>query len=353
MKRQPRQSGFRAQTRIKRTGTFYAYVRGLRELSDGTGGGSHSKTISWEDAKTCGHRDDLARGRREGFYRSKHVSDGSPAGSKMRPAWRRAGFSLTEMLVVVSIMVILMGIAIPTAIEIQKSFESSDGVIHVIEAALGTARAMALRDSTYVGIRFQEDRQGNPYMVLIRYKADNAGVADEFIAVPNRKPIRLPGNTMLIDTMKRTNTTDAHDPTDEPIVKTLPNGSVNLNLSDESINTEPEMRDVTTFVVLFDRQGRLISRNVHVRNSDGYDETNDTSLDKVFNTQANVESDYALLYQDDYPAMGLGEEPSRNTFYLVSRNEFAKVNRLDRYEDYLRYQTPLYVNTYSGEIINK
>ena len=45
----------------------------------------------------------------------------------------------------VAVMAILLGISVPTAQHLKKSFESSTGVRNLINAALSNARAIAIR----------------------------------------------------------------------------------------------------------------------------------------------------------------------------------------------------------------
>ena len=79
----------------------------------------------------------------------------------MAPALKIAGgFSLSEMLVVISVIILLIGIGIPAARQITDSFESSAGLRNVISAALSNARAIATKNQKYAGLRFQQDQNG-------------------------------------------------------------------------------------------------------------------------------------------------------------------------------------------------
>ena len=109
---------------------------------------------------------------------------------------KQFGMSLTEILVVVSIMAILMGISIPAAKQLMHSFESSAGVRHLINAALSNARAIAVREQTYAGVRFQEDAEGHAYITFIVHdpdpSPDGTGLAYGFRAVMGRRPMKMP-----------------------------------------------------------------------------------------------------------------------------------------------------------------
>jgi len=161
-----------------------------------------------------------------------------------------------EILVVVSIMAILMGIAIPAAKSLMASFESGTGVRQLINAALSSARAIAVREQTYAGVRFQQDKDGHTYIVLIEHDPDpspnGTGLANGFRAVTGRKPMKLPEETTL-------------------------NGVSKL--------TGPS--------VVFSPQGKLTIHPVRTSTQDGT-----AGNDTIFNTQANVDAGIAMLVQD-------------------------------------------------------
>ena len=116
---------------------------------------------------------------------------------KMKNNKRQSGMTLIELLVVIAIMVILLGISVPTAQNLRDSFESSTSVRHLINAALGNARAMAVREQTYVGVRFQQDKDGRTYMTFVVQDKDATGLANGFRAVMGRKPMQLPEDVIL------------------------------------------------------------------------------------------------------------------------------------------------------------
>ena len=116
--------------------------------------------------------------------------------------------SLTEILVVMAIMAILMGVSIPAAKQLMGSFESSTGTRQLINAALSNARAIAVRNQTYAGVRFQEDINRNTYIIFIEHDpSDNpanapqpigTGLANGFRAVTGRKPMKLPQDVGVV-----------------------------------------------------------------------------------------------------------------------------------------------------------
>ncbi|MDH4201653.1 MAG: prepilin-type N-terminal cleavage/methylation domain-containing protein [Phycisphaerae bacterium] len=105
---------------------------------------------------------------------------------------KQSGISLTEILVTISIMAILMAIAVPAAKSLMASFESGTGARQLINAALSNARAIAVREQTYAGVRFQQDATGNTYIVFIVHDPAVTGYANGFLAVTGRKPMKLP-----------------------------------------------------------------------------------------------------------------------------------------------------------------
>ena len=105
---------------------------------------------------------------------------------------RQSGMTLTELLVVIAVMAILLGVSVPTAKHLMNGFESSTGVRYLINAALSNARAIAVRNQAYAGVRFQQASDGFTYMVFIIYDYDATGDADGFRAVTGRKPMKLP-----------------------------------------------------------------------------------------------------------------------------------------------------------------
>ena len=84
--------------------------------------------------------------------------------------------------------------------------------------------------------------------------------------------------------------------------------------------------------------------------------------DKVFNKKSLVDDSYAMFYQDDYSEspkllpygyLGFGPEHSRNNFVIYDKRALAAVSTDSRWTDYLSGLEVLYINSYTGEIINK
>ena len=214
----------------------------------------------------------------------------------------RPGMSLTEILVVIGVMAVLMGVSIPAVKQLMGSFESSTGTRQLINAALSNARAIAVRNQTYAGVRFQEDINGNTYIIFIEhdpsYDPANApqpigtGLANGFRAVQGRKPMKLPQDVRI------------------------PNGTT----------------------VVFSSSGKLTIHDVRVRNKDGkIDSSPVRSNDTIFNITSIVDSGDAMFYQDDYPPM-FDEKPSVQSISIGSKKE-PTVSKVE------------YISPYTGELV--
>jgi len=241
----------------------------------------------------------------------------------MRKQKRKTGFTLTELITVIAIIVLLVAIGLPAAREVLESFESSAGVSNVIRLALARARAIAVREQAYAGVRFQQDTRGNQYMIFIVHDHPNTNLVNGFRAAGGLDPVKLSEDVGVMDYARY----------------------------DEDIDDPCELTDATTFSIVFSPAGKLVIHDVRVRNRDG--RTDDTSDDDVFNISNNVDDGIGMFYQDDYADLGLGQEPSRNHFVIYNKNEFDSVDAESRWTDYLQYLEVVYVNPYTGQIINR
>ncbi len=260
---------------------------------------------------------------------------------------KKSALTLTEMLVVIAVIALLFGIGVPAAKKMVKSFESAQGVRTVIEAALSNARAIAVKHGTYAGLRFQQSPQGTQYMVLIIHDPLDTGLANGFKAIPSRNPITLPDSFALLTTQTRTNLTDPSD-----------SDSIEI-IADADVDQPYEINDITTFSVIFNPSGRLVIHDIRIRRAS----VNDT----VFNELSKVTAQNAILFQDDYPDLGLGQESSVKSFAVYEKNQLGQItykngsisitdNQIPanvRYTEYISSLTMLYINPATGEIINK
>ena len=269
----------------------------------------------------------------------KHRQSGS---SRRRPC-RSSGLTLTEMVVVVSIVAVFTVLGLPAIRAFIRSVESGSSARGMISGAISAARAIAARQQHYAGVRFQnryqEDGKGCQYMIFIVHDFDKTGLANGFRAVEGYEPIKLPDSVGVMD-LKLGSTNP------EQIVD-----------GDGRINDDWEVADTTTFSIIFSPSGKLVIHDVQVRNRNGKKDSSSTqSLDDIFNTEkqiTNLTAPCGMFYQDDYANLGLGQEASRNSFIIYDRTIFEKLNPNSRYNDYLKDLEVIYINPYTGTMIEK
>lgn len=266
----------------------------------------------------------------------------------MEKARTKPGYTLVELLAVIAIIAILFAIGGPAVKDIASSFESSIGVVPGISAALTNARAIALKNGKYAGVRFQQDSEGTQYMILIIEDEDvghgEAGVIG-CRPVAGRKPMKLSVNIGMMDLRVKSDYTVTNPSTTEiPIEVDGDDDASNANIDDEN-----ELLDSSTFTVIFSKAGKMMLHTVKVAHGDsgiGGD---------IFNAEAIVDSGGAMFIEDENsnPVKGLQLEMSRNCFIIYDKQEFAKIDEDSRWTDFLQYEEYLYINAYSGEIVNK
>jgi hypothetical protein len=252
------------------------------------------------------------------------------------------------MLVTLSIIAIVMAVSIPAFYAVREGF-NSHGTDTLVSAALASAKAIAVKEQRYAGIRFQcvPDRQrpdepGDQYLIfIIQDPALQKIGVNCFRAVNGVAPIKLPVNQGVID--------------------------IDNISSDADIDSVAELWDHLTFSIVFSPSGRLVTHKVKVWNRDAKPAAVDTSQDIVFNTKTNVNlalqdnptlpantTGCGMFYQDDGAVPGLGEEESRLKILIFDRKDFRKAPPASRWSACLRRlaeNETLYINPYTGTII--
>ncbi len=273
----------------------------------------------------------------------------------MKTKSRQFGLTLPEMTVVVAIMALLAAIGLPAIRALVNSFETQSGARSMISAALSGARAIAAKEQHYAGVRFQRNSTGNQYMTYIIHDIEKTDLSPGFRAIEGVKPIRLPETTLAMDMRVRSNRADASDAIDEPLKVVHLDDANPLNIGIDGKNVS--VTDTCTFSIIFSPAGKLVLRQVRVRNKDGIRRPNNsaaatTSTDDLFNSPHNVTNfDVGMFVQDDYPELGLGAEPSRNSFVICDKAKFDELNAQGRL-NYLRSLERININAYTGRIIS-
>lgn len=245
----------------------------------------------------------------------------------MKAKHRQSGLSIMEEVVVVAIIAIFVVLGVPAIRTFLRSLESEGSAKAMIDAALATGRAIAAKEHRYAGVRFQnkyeQDGPGCQYMIFVVYDFDKTQLANGFRAVEGYKPVKLPDSVGVMD---------------------LKVGDVDVT-DNFQIDTPAEVNDMTTFSVVFSSSGKLLIHPVRIKRADVQDD--------IFNTKANVQNGIGMFVQDDYQSEGFGEEASRNSFYIYDRAAFEKLNPNSRYDDYLEVLTEIFINPYTGTMIEK
>ncbi len=188
------------------------------------------------------------------------------------------GLTLTELLVVIAVMAILMSIAIPAVKGIMESFDSGTSVRQLINAALSASRAIAIREQTYAGVRYQKGSDGKTYIDFIVHDPAATGFANGFRGILGRKPMKL-----------------------------------------------PEGVAISKSSIIFSPQGKLTIHDVRARNQDAKSDGDDSSKDTIFNTQLNVMTGKAMFVQDQG---GL-------TYYFPSVQQLTITSKTDTTTEYV------------------
>ncbi|MEN6577079.1 MAG: hypothetical protein ABFD90_12105 [Phycisphaerales bacterium] len=233
-------------------------------------------------------------------------------------ARRTTGLTLIEMTLVIAVVALMVAFGTPAMRALVNSFQSEGGAVTMVNAALGSARAMAVNRQRYVGVRFQKMctstdadaplkglMDAPQYMIFIMHEEmkNNGDVSNGFRAMEGLEPVKLPMTLVMMD--------------------------VSQIAGDGDIDEPRELSDATTFSVVFSPSGKLLVHNVRVRNKDGINRPltgltpQNPSLDDTFNVADTIfRFGRGRFIQDDYPRgdsvldLGLGEEISCESFVI-------------------------------------
>jgi len=277
---------------------------------------------------------------------------------------RHFGLTLPEMTVVISIAALMVALTIPAANMLMNSFESESGAKSMINAALASARSIAVKEQRYAGIRFQKRYDpSNPdpltasqYMIFI-IKGENRQVTgnldyDGFHAVDSIQPIKLPDSIGVMDLVVRTNWGTTPQAASYMSIGAQP---INDNIW---INGPEEVNDTTAFSIVFSPSGKLVIHNVRVRNRIRGDYRPTTpalsKYDDIFNSPDNIiNNGLGMFVQDDYAYLGYGSEFSRNSFIIYDTKKLKQTPYDNRWDGYLKFLKPIYINPYTGTIVSE
>jgi len=274
-------------------------------------------------------------------------------------AHKRAGLTLIETTLVVATIALLVGFGLPVVRSLIHSFETESGTRSMINAALSSARAMAVKNQRYAGVRFQKKCishdpddplakvvEASQYLIFIVHEEPRkmGGLTKGFRAVEGLEPMKLPDTIGVIDL------SEIED--------------------DDDIDDAVELNDATAFSIIFSPAGKLVVHDVRTRNRHGVhrpDETDgdDGSADDIFNSVENIipaggsgDERVGAFIQDDYgddPDLGLFEETSRTHFVIYEhdrlRKTFAEKTAWSEYLSLLPDEAKVFVSPYTGTLI--
>ena len=152
-----------------------------------------------------------------------------------------------------------------------------------------------------------------------------------------------------------THWTDAEELLNEPLSAAYLDDANPGNLGPDRKNKY--ITDASSFSIVFSPSGKLIMRDVRVRNRDGIYQPNNglsnkVSMDSIFNSPDNITNyGVGMFVQDDYAELGLGAELGRNRFVIYDKTQFDKLNAAGRF-NYLNSLELNYINPYTGTIIS-
>lgn len=236
--------------------------------------------------------------------------------------WRkrevRAGFTLVELVIVFAIIAILVALAVPSLSGLTRV--SSEGAIRTTMRSLfASARMRAAATQRYVGIRFQQARDGRQYAVMLeqvqpgehfpggcpRYYQNCTFLT--FTAAGGSEPIPLPRGVEVargdLETWKPRGAGGTAPAQPDMGFVEDPNGV-------------PGVIPATTFTVVFSPSGQIVRRQVHVtQRPDQYFNQPDyrmTWWDPVFSLTYTLPNT-GVMFPPDVKDQGTSANTTNNT----------------------------------------
>ncbi len=278
---------------------------------------------------------------------------------------RQHGLTLPELLVALAVTVIVGSIAVPLVFSLKDAMKGTANTQTIVSTVLQNARAIAMKEGQYAGVRFQQDKDGRQYAIYIVHSSQGSNPSQTFTvnykAVEGRQPVQLPEGIAVADMVVRTK----HNDNDvdckywenfyrEVASADLVDAGVNIDIDGKNIN----LTDITSFSIIFNAKGQLVKNICRMRNIKGIyrPEFADNTVakgssDKIFNSKVNVDNGVAKFIQDDYANLGLGGELSRVQFKIFDTGRYKSFDTAQKKFDYLTAQPDIYVNQFTGKLM--
>lgn len=254
----------------------------------------------------------------------------------MKIKTKQSGISLTEAVLAVAVIILLVSVSIPAYKAFDTAISSPAGVQSMVSAALSSARAIAAKNQKYAGIRFQQDKDGNQYMIPIIHDYDATDIAIGYKAIDGKNPVKLPGDICIFDT------------------KNNNNNEIN---SSGDIDDPSKIDDLTKFSIIFSPSGNLVIKDIRALPGKPDPTVPGKNDDNIFNYSSNTTVDY--MFEADRSASD--SELSRNSFLVINRKELNEIDLDQIWETLIEdpqnlgqidNEKVLYINPYTGTIIN-